>query len=111
MDTFDSWLQLALGGSRKGVNQPGAEYDQSGTYASQPLNDSLDQALEPSHGRESDGNSKVRAENEGERERDVERPPMGSNAHYYFRLSSTPEKPNRFLDRSLPFFVPPASSR
>lgn len=30
------------------------------------------------------------------------------NTHYYFKLSSTSEKPNSFVDRSLPFFLPPA---
>lgn len=30
------------------------------------------------------------------------------NRHYYFKLSSTSDKPNSFVDRSLPFFAPPA---
>lgn len=34
-----------------------------------------------------------------------------SKLHYYLKLSSSREEPNRFVDRSLPFFVPPASSR
>lgn len=29
------------------------------------------------------------------------------NRHYYFKLSSTSDKPNSLVDRSLPFFVPP----
>lgn len=133
MDTFDAWLQLALGGSREEIGQPGAERDQPHTYASQHLNQTLDQSqkqcrdqslleylehsLDQSPGmpqdRESGGKSTVRHEHGGEKERVDERPTPtpASNAHYYFKLSSTPEKPNRFLDRSLPFFVPPATSR
>ena len=34
--------------------------------------------------------------------------PSEENRHYYFKLSSTSDKPNRLVDRSLPFFAPPA---
>lgn len=137
MDTFDAWLQLALGGSRKDVSQPGVERDQPRTYTPQHLNQTLDRYHQqyrdqplikpldhspgkPQDGRGSGGKSTVRPERGGEKkERADERPTPGprptptppSNAHYYFKVSSTTEKPNRFLDRSLPFFVPPATSR
>lgn len=34
--------------------------------------------------------------------------PSVENRHYYFKLSSTSDNPNSLVDRSLPFFAPPA---
>ncbi|CAM9130251.1 unnamed protein product [Hapterophycus canaliculatus] len=49
---------------------------------------------------------------DGEREREAGEGVAGdsSNTHYYFKLSSTLEKRNDFVERSLPFFVPPPPS-
>lgn len=124
MDTFGSWLQHALGTSGEDIDHPRAELDLSDRYTDhsgiagdQVLDQSPDLSPEQFHRGESSGHSgtsgvQVGREGDGEGGAGGAVPP-GSKAklHYYLKISSTWERPNRFVDRSLPFFVPPASSR
>lgn len=106
------------------MDQPQAEYDVSDKYSDpsgmasdQSLDPSLDQSSDPSleqlNPDESISNTEpFRTEvGRGGGEETVGATPPGGKLHYYLKLSSTWEKPNRFVDRSLPFFVPPARSR
>lgn len=86
-----------------------------GPSVEEPLKHPLEQSLQrPSHRRGGDrrGRGKVEgipAEESGDQKKHTaedEEAVGSSNTHYYFKLSSTLDKPNRFVDRSLPFFVP-----
>lgn len=94
------------------------EYDQSDQrtdHSGMVSDQSPDQSPEPLHANEakdkSDASTRMGVGGEGGGEAVDAKRPGGGTPHYYLKLSSTLETSNGFVDRSLPFFVPPASSR
>eukprot|EP00903_Cladosiphon_okamuranus_P015105 g13972.t1 len=122
-DTFGAWLQCALGACEH-MDHSLAEYDLSDEHADSSgmasdqsldfyLHQSPDPSLEGLRPDESAGIGETFASEVGNEEggETASTMPPGRKLHYYLKFSSTREKPNRFVNRSLPFFVPPASSR
>lgn len=131
LDTFDAWLRHALGIRRieedhqpardndhfvEAIEGPGQTTDQSRAdkdkdfltpYGGEQCGRSPDRS--PDQDEEwFQGGRDNNAESEAVREEETRQESPGSKAHYYMKFSSTAERPNRFVDRSLPFFVPPA---
>ncbi|CAM9905205.1 unnamed protein product [Scytosiphon promiscuus] len=89
------------------------------TYLEQPPEQRLERSLDQFSGRsggDEGGTQDVKdsavEQDDGERNQLGEEEVVqdSGNTHYYFKLSSFPEKPNHFVERSLPFFVPSPSS-
>ncbi|CAM9383704.1 unnamed protein product [Ectocarpus sp. 13 AM-2016] len=134
LDTFDAWLRHALGIRRLEDHQPPRDNDHfveasdgPGRTTDQSREDKDEDLLAPYGGEQCDrspdrcadcspdqeeewfqGGRDSNAESEVVRGEETRQESPGSKAHYYLKFSSTVERPNRFVDRSLPFFVPPA---
>lgn len=134
LDTFDAWLRHALGIRRIEDHQPVRDNDHfveasdgPGQMTDQSRADKDEDFLAPYGGEQCDrsqdrspgrspdqgeewfqGGRDNNAESEVVRGEETRQESPGSKAHYYLKFSSTVERPNRFVDRSLPFFVPPA---
>ncbi|CAM9511438.1 unnamed protein product [Ectocarpus sp. 4 AP-2014] len=134
LDTFDAWLRHALGIRRLEDHQPARDDDHSveasdgpGQTTDQSREDKDKDFLAPYGGEQCDrspdrsqdrspdqeeewfqGGRDNNAKSEVVRGEETRQESPASKAHYYLKFSSTVERPNRFVDRSLPFFVPPS---
>ncbi|CBJ25878.1 conserved unknown protein [Ectocarpus siliculosus] len=134
LDTFDAWLRHALGIRRLEDHQPARDNDHIVEASDGPGQttdhsradkdkdflapyggEQCDRSQDRSQGRSPDqgeewfqGGRDSNAESQVVRGEETRQESPASKAHYYLKFSSTVERPNRFVDRSLPFFVPPA---